>query len=214
MTVVLTAPDTAAPSRPVAGVARRGVRWVLRRAGDVALLVAVLAFLGLAVGPHVAGYRTMTMLTSSMAPLIEPGDVVVTTAIPVTEIEPGMVLTYQIPVGDRRVVSHRVLAVETAVDGSVSIRTQGDAADGPDPWTATLAGDTAWQVRAVVPVVGDVIRLLQTPGLRQALVWGAPALVAGWVLLSVWRPARTDDDAGASESDSETGTGTARGGPA
>lgn len=45
--------------------------WLVR--GVVGLAVAV--FLLLAVGPHALGYRTMTMLTGSMAPMIEPGDV-------------------------------------------------------------------------------------------------------------------------------------------
>ena len=38
--------------------------------------LAAVAFLLLAVGPHVLGYRTATMLTGSMAPGINPGDVV------------------------------------------------------------------------------------------------------------------------------------------
>ncbi len=39
---------------------------------------AAAAFLLLAIGPHVFGYRTATMLTVSMSPGINPGDVVVT----------------------------------------------------------------------------------------------------------------------------------------
>ncbi|SSC23539.1 Hypothetical protein KLENKIAIHU_2138, partial [Klenkia terrae] len=166
-------------------------RAVLRRLADLVLVLAVLAFAALAVGPHVLGYRTATMLTPSMAPGIEPGDVVVDTALPVAEIEPGMVLTFHIPVGDRRVVSHRVVSADVRPDGSVTITTRGDANDAADPWTATFAaGDTAWRVRAVVPAVGRAIQLLRTPPVSYALVWGAPVLLAGWALAAVWRPAR------------------------
>ena len=58
-------PGTGLPSlSPVPRLLQRLVRGL----GNVLLLVVVLAFAGLAVGPHVLGYRTMTMLTRSMAP--------------------------------------------------------------------------------------------------------------------------------------------------
>jgi signal peptidase len=163
--------------------------WTLRRVVDLALLVALAAFAGLVVGPHVLGYRTATMLTTSMAPGIDRGDVVVDTALPVAEIAPGMVITYHIPVGDQRVVSHRVLSADVGPDGSVTVQTRGDANEAADPWTATFAaGDTAWQVRMVVPGVGHAIRVLRTPVLSTALVVGVPLLLAAWVVVGVWRP--------------------------
>jgi signal peptidase len=155
---------------------------------------AVLSFLGLAVGPHVLDYRTMTMLTGSMAPNIEPGDVVVSTPLDVQDVQVGMVITYHIPIDDHRVVTHRVIEVDHTADGTVSVRTQGDANDAPDPWTAVLTGDTAYQMRAVVPEIGTVITALRDPVVNKTLVYGAPALLAGWMLLSIWRPARDEDD--------------------
>ena len=158
--------------------------WLVR--GIMGL--AVLAFLLLAVGPHVLGYRTMTMLTASMAPDIEPGDVIITTPIAVSEVTEGMVITYHKPVEDRALVTHRVVAVETGNDGSIQVRTKGDANTAADPWTASLIGDTAYEVRAVVPELGHLIQALRSSGLSQVLLYGAPALLAGWLLLSIWRP--------------------------
>ena len=165
-------------------------RWTLR----LGMLLAVLVFAGLAVGPHVAGYRTMTMLTASMAPEIDPGDVVVVTPLPISQVEPGMVISYHIPIDDRRLVTHRVLTVDTSPEGAVTVQTKGDANDAPDPWQATLQGDTAWQVTAVIPELGHLIHTLRTPVLSQALVYGAPALLAGWLLLTIWTPTRTQDE--------------------
>src|SRR5438046_3063495 len=105
-------PGTAAGSPARTGAAHV-VRWVVR--GIVAL--AVLAFAGLAVGPHVFGYRTLTMLTGSMAPAIDPGDVAVVTPLAVSEVTKGMVITYHIPVEDHRLVTHRVVSVEHGPDG-------------------------------------------------------------------------------------------------
>ncbi|MDT0278131.1 signal peptidase I [Blastococcus goldschmidtiae] len=158
--------------------------WLVR--GVVGLAVAVFALL--AVGPHALGYRTMTMLTGSMAPMIEPGDVTVVTPIAVEDVTEGMVITYHQPIGDRSLVTHRVVEVERGADGRVSVLTKGDANEAVDPWTATLEGDTAYQVRAVVPELGHLIQALRAPVITQVLLYGAPALLAGWLLLTIWRP--------------------------
>ena len=166
-------------------------RWSVR----LLVAVAVLAFAVLAAGPHLLGYRTMTMLTASMAPGIEPGDVVITTPLPVSDVTVGMVISYHIPIDDHRVVSHRVIDVQHAPDGTVTVQTKGDANDHPDPWTAVLQGDTAYEVRAVVPELGHLMTLLRTPGLNQVLLYGAPLLLASWLLMTIWRPAGDQGDA-------------------
>jgi signal peptidase I len=199
MTAVLplAAPGAARPLPPPAATARPLLRplaaatgrWLVR-----ALVgIAVLTFAGLALGPHVFGYRTMTMLTGSMAPAIDPGDIVVTTPLDITDVTTGMIISYHIPIGDHRVVTHRVIDVDHAPDGTVTVQTQGDANEHPDPWTAVLQGDTAYQVQAVVPEAGHLITALRTPWVSHLLVYGAPTLLAGWLLLTIWRPT-TDDN--------------------
>src|SRR3954451_20224152 len=188
------AEDTRSAAGHLAGTARHIVGliapWLVRGV----LGMAVLAFAFLAVGPHVFGYRTMTMLTGSMAPEIEPGDVTVVTPISVSDVTEGMVITYHMPVGDHSLVTHRVIAVQEGPGGTVTVQTKGDANDAVDPWTATLEGDTAYQVRAVVPELDHLIEALRTPVVAQVLVYGAPALLAGWVLLSIWRPTRNEEE--------------------
>jgi signal peptidase I len=182
------------PAAGIAGTARRYMGliapWLVRGL----LGLAVLTFALLAVGPHVLGYRTMTMLTGSMAPEINPGDVTIVTPIAISEVTEGMVITYHRPIEDHSLVTHRVISVETAPDGSVSVQTKGDANEAADPWTATLKGDTAYQVRAVVPVLGHVIQALRAPVVTQVLLYGAPTLLVGWLLLTIWRPARDEED--------------------
>jgi signal peptidase I len=179
---------TQEPRRP-AGTGKRAAglayRWTVR----LVVTVAALAFAVLAVGPHVLDYRTMTMLTGSMSPVIDPGDVTIVTPLPITEVTAGMIIAYHIPIDDHHLVSHRVVSVEHGVDGTVTVQTKGDANDAVDPWKAVLQGDTAYQVRAVIPELGHVIQALRTPVISQALVYGAPTLLAGWLLLSIWRPA-------------------------
>ena len=177
-----------------AGTARHYVGliapWLVR--GLIGL--AVVTFAVLAVGPHMFGYRTMTMLTASMAPEINPGDVTVVTPIAISEVTEGMVITYHRPIEDRSLVTHRVISVQTGPDGTVTVQTKGDANAAADPWTATLEGDTAYQVRAVIPELGHLIQALRAPVVTQALLYGAPALLVGWLLLTIWRPARVEED--------------------
>ena len=207
MTATLLArlPGAAATLPPEVDLARAAVRnqaqavrpiWARALPWLVRALVgtAVVALLGLAIGPHVLGYRTMTMLTGSMAPEIDPGDITVVTPLAVEDVAAGMVIAYHIPIDDHRVVTHRVVSVERGVDGSVTVQTKGDANDTIDPWKATLQGSTAWQVQAVVPEVGHAIQALRTPVVSQVLLYGAPALVAGWLLMGIWRPTEAETD--------------------
>src|SRR3954451_8746131 len=185
---------TASATTRRAGLARTllagTTRWFVRGL----VVVAALAFAVLAVGPHVFGYRTMTMLTGSMAPHINPGDVVITTPLDVQDVTEGMIISYHIPIDDHRVVTHRVVSVDHGADGAVTVQTKGDANTAEDPWQATLQGDTAYQVRAVVPEIGHAIQWLREPVVNKAMVYGAPALLAGWLILTIWRPVREDDE--------------------
>jgi signal peptidase len=191
---LLPAQDNRSAHDRSAGPARRYLGllapWLVR--GVVGLAVAVFALL--AVGPHVMGYRTMTMLTGSMAPIINPGDVTVVTPIAVSDVTEGMVITYHQPIADHALVTHRVVSVERDATGAINVRTKGDANDAIDPWTATLAGDTAYQVRAVIPELGHIIQTLRAPVVTQLLHYGAPAMLAGWLLLSIWRPTRDEEN--------------------
>ncbi|MEP7738839.1 signal peptidase I [Nocardioides sp. 31GB23] len=181
-----------APRRPV----RRTVR-VLRSLGRVVtslLVVAALAFfLFFAIGPHVLGYRTATMLTGSMEPGIMVGDVVVTAERPKADVAVGDVITYAIPIEDHRVETHRVTEVIRGEDGSVAVRTKGDNNPNVDPWVATLEGDTVWEVQAVVPKVGSVIRALRTPVLNDVILYGALGAVLLLGLGRIWAGEDTDD---------------------
>jgi len=176
-------------------------RSILNRIGSGLLslvLVAALLLFGLiALGPHLFGYRTATMLTSSMEPVISPGDVVVSMPRPASEVEVGDVISYHIPIGDNRVETHRIVEVVHAEDGSVSVRTAGDANDGVDPWLAALEGDTVWEMQLVIPRLGTVIRALRHPIVQEYVFWGAlgTAVLVGLGL--VW--GRTEDEYQAAE---------------
>lgn len=148
--------------------------------------LALAAFLALAIGPRIFGYHTLTMLTGSMSPLINPGDVVVTKPVPASEIKVGDIITYHIPVEDQRVETHRVTQVSTSPDGSIVVQTKGDANNGIDPWLATLNAPTVDRHAFTIPYVGNAIRAIREPVILNTLMYGAPTILVIGVLRNIW----------------------------
>lgn len=165
---------------------RRVSRAALGAATTLLLVIGIASFAFLAVGPHVLGYRTASMLSGSMVPTIRPGDVVIDTPEPISAIRLGQILTIQTPTPTRYVDSHRVVQVIRR-DGETLIRTKGDANKVNDPWLARVHGTVAWRVRSVVPDLGYAVSALRSPWLHAILLWGAPSLLVAWGLIAIWR---------------------------
>lgn len=177
------------------------------------LAVATLLFLFLAVGPRFLNYQTSTMLTGSMAPGINPGDVVVSVRTPVSELKVGDVITYSIPIDDHRVETHRVASIKRDDAGVTSVTTKGDANAGADPWTAVLSEDHVYVQAGVVPYLGDVIRALRQPLVQAVFLYGACGLLVVVVLTSIWRKPAGAADGAAGERGGNRGADAERGRP-
>ncbi len=160
-----------------------------------ALLLAatVAVFLFLAVGPRFLDYKTSTMLTASMSPGINPGDVVVSAKIPVSELQVGDIITYSIPIDDHRIETHRVIGIESGQGGETSVKTKGDANASIDPWTAILSEDYVYKNVAVVPYLGTGIRALREPPVQAALLYGAPAVLVLFAMKAIWSRPKTHE---------------------
>lgn len=180
-------------------VALRGLRRLGTTVLWVAMALAIASFAFLAIGPHVLGYRTATMLTGSMEPGISPGDVVVSVPRPVQDVAVGDVISYHIPVEDHRVETHRVVEVSPGADGRPTVVTKGDANPNKDPWTAHLAGDTVWQQVAVVPHLGEVVQVMRSPLVQTYVFWGALGALMLLVLSMIWRKDPEDEATEAAE---------------
>jgi signal peptidase len=164
----------------------KALRILVGTVTSAMILVAVAAFLFLAVGPRFLGYQTSTMLTGSMAPLINPGDVVVSVAKPASELRTGDIITYGIPVDDRRIETHRIVEIIRNANGTTAVRTKGDANNGADPWTAVLQEDTVHVQAVTIPYLGTAIRTLRDPIVLKVLMYGAPAVLVIMMLASIW----------------------------
>lgn len=185
----MTATETKAPGAavPSAGSLRTAGRILVRTLTTALMVVAVAAFLFLAVGPRFLGYQTSTMLTGSMAPLINPGDVVVSVPTPVSALKTGDIITYKIPVEDQRVETHRIVELKRSTNGTTTVRTKGDANNGADPWQAAIQGDTVDVHAATVPYLGTAIRSLREPAVLMTLTYVAPGILVLMLLVRIWR---------------------------
>jgi signal peptidase len=126
-----------------------------------------------------------------MSPGIPAGSIVFVAPEPARALRVGQVITYQIPVEDHRVVTHRVFKIIRGGDRPVFV-TKGDANNAPDAWTAQAGGPVMWRERLSVPHVGYAIWALRSHVVHRALVLGAPVLFVLFALASIWRPARAE----------------------
>ena len=174
------------PPHARGSVVPKAVAVAGRAAVTILLIVAAVVFLFLAVGPRFLNYQTSTMLTGSMSPGINPGDVVVSVRTPVSELKVGDVITYSIPIDDHRIETHRVASIKRDA-GATSVITKGDANPGADPWVAVLSEDYVYTEAGVVPYLGDAIRALRQPLVQSVFLYGASALLVVVVLTAIWK---------------------------
>ena len=150
-------------------------------------ILSVLLLLFLAIGPRTGLYRPVTVLSGSMQPTFSRGDLVVATPHRLSTLRVGQVISFQIPVGDHRVESHRIVEILGGGNEPV-VRTKGDASQAADPWNAQLTGGSAWVVTQSVPKLGYLILWMRDPRARLMALFLAPALLAGRTLLGIWVP--------------------------
>src|SRR5690242_8956323 len=91
--VAVPVPASAGAGAPhVSRRRHRAVRvalWVLRVVSTLSLVLAVVAVVAFAIGPRTGLWRTVTILTGSMVPTFAPGDVIISTPMPTTELREG-----------------------------------------------------------------------------------------------------------------------------
>ena len=115
--------------------------------------------------PSVGGIFPMIVLTDSMYPVIQSGDLIICHTAEAAEIESGDVIVFYDPMGNgTTVVTHRVLEVMEE-NGEISFRTKGDNNNAEDQ--VAVPGDKllgTYEKR--IPGAGNVAMFMQTtPGL-------------------------------------------------
>ena len=115
--------------------------------------------------PSVGGKFPMIVLTDSMYPVIESGDLIICNTAEADQIKVDDVISFYDPMGSgTSVVTHRVLEI-VEKDGKVSFRTKGDNNNAED--TALVPAENLIGIyQSRIPKVGHVAMFMQTtPGL-------------------------------------------------
>jgi signal peptidase len=156
-------------------------------------VLAVVGFLALVTPPHgeggsrvVGGHLLLVVLSGSMSPAIQTGDLLVDRAVSAPEaatLRVGQVVT--VHRGDS-VVTHRIAEVVLS-PGGVSYVTKGDANASPDG-EPVGPGEVVGTVSFRVPLLGSALVSLRDPLVAACAVAALLLLGAAWVL---WRAART-----------------------
>lgn len=154
------------------------VRWGLIGALAAALLPFVAATL--------AGHRSYTVMSGSMEPAIDTGDVVINQAIRPGEARVGDVVTFKDSSRAGELVTHRVVS-RTAGEGRVAFVTRGDANTATERWSAPAEGRIG-RVVVDVPRAGFVAAWLRRPAHLLLLVVLPAVGLAAFEIRSIWRP--------------------------
>lgn len=116
--------------------------------------------------PLIGGFTPTLIVSGSMSPRINTGDIILVGKAPATDLQPGSVVTFDDPAHPGRLLTHRLVAQNP--DGTY--RTKGDANHGAD--STSVADD---QVRGVAKVV--------VPAVGVPLTW---ARNGQWLPLALW----------------------------
>lgn len=153
----------------------------------------VAGFVALVLAPVVIGWRPYTVLTGSMRPGIQPGDVVMDRPIPITRAHVGEVVTFSDPTRHGELVTHRIRSISHQ-EGLTNVETRGDANNTSERWTIATK-DRVGLVVYRLPKIGHVAVIVRSKvGILLVIV--VPVLLLGAGLLrKIWRE---DDEDGAS----------------
>lgn len=102
---------------------------------------------------HLAfGFQYVVILTDSMEPRINPGDLVV--IYPTHHVKPGDIILYRLDLGESSYhITHRVVGIAHDESGGLYYVTRGDNRKYPDPWRV-YPDQVVGKVLFVVPYVG------------------------------------------------------------
>jgi signal peptidase len=150
------------------------------------LVIVSCALLGGLILAHVAGYQALTVVSGSMEPSIDVGDMVVNRSVSPLRARPGDVISFRDPTDLRRVITHRVRSVRVERLRAWFV-TKGDANNATERWDIPIDGKIG-QVELQIPKVGYALSVVRSP-FGRIMFLALPALMLGAsFLVAIWRP--------------------------
>jgi len=119
--------------------------------------------------PKLFGGQSYSVLSNSMAPAVQAGDMVAVLPVKPDQIRVGEIIAFNDPDGTGKLFQHRVQSLTTGSGNLVQVVTKGDANNTVERWTASANGQVG-RVVFVVPKVGFVFGRIFS---------GSPVAIAG-----------------------------------
>jgi signal peptidase I len=151
----------ARPAAPPVAAPRTTRHWLLGGLQAAIALGLLLAALLAGIAPTFFGYESVVVLSGSMAPALEVGDLAVIAPVPLEALRVGDIVSYRSAYLGHVNVTHRLVAIQPG-PGGPRFRTKGDANPVADPeWVQPLA--IVGRVAYTVPKVGYIVDFAQQP---------------------------------------------------
>lgn len=137
------------------------MRVALLRGALIGLSVMVLAVAAAAVVvPRVIGAVPLTVLTGSMVPTFSPGDLIITKAVDVDDLDVGDIITFQPESDNPALITHRIVGLSFGSGGLAAVTTQGDANNAAD--VPIVPGQVMGRYLYRMPALGFVAQFIPT----------------------------------------------------
>lgn len=128
--------------------------------GKIVVVCAVIFGLGVPIAN--GGLKPLIILSSSMEPVMSPGDVAVVRKTPPSKISEGDILAFEDPSGRANVlITHRVVKAMRE-NGELQFRTKGDAVEERDPFKVKST-DVVGKVVFQIPFLGYLFHYGKNP---------------------------------------------------
>ena len=148
-----------------------------RLVGAGLLIVALLAVAAADLVPVIVkarGEKALVVVSGSMRPTFQAGDLVVVGRPVASGLRAGMVVAFHAPGSPQRLTTHRIYRLQPKPYG-LFVQTKGDANAAPDP-DFTPASDITGVMQGRLPHVGRLISLVQSP-LGRVLLLALPLML-------------------------------------
>lgn len=188
---------SASPPPPETGTAMPFDRRIPRVLTGAALIAALGLLFAVATLQALGWYRFVPVLSGSMAPSIETGDLAILQPVAAVDLAVGDVIAFEAPTGDQRLMLHRVSEIVSPAP-ALRIRTQGDANPVDDPWTASVTDDVLWRSTGRIASIGQPVVFAHRVGAPTISLMGGALILFGLVMRRLWvlEPDRFDDEPG------------------
>lgn len=148
------------------------------------MLICVVLIVATFVAPRIIGAVPLTVLTGSMVPTFNPGDLIVTMPVDDAkeEIKRGDIITFQPESGVSTLITHRVVSTGFTIGGDTLFVTKGDANNAQDE--PILEDQVMGKYLYHIPYLGYLANAIPNDN-KPVIIQLLGVAVFGWVFIQI-----------------------------